>query len=302
MIVFMRRNLKLFFRDRSAVFFSLLSIFIIVGLYAAFLGGVWLPASMAGLPDADFLMNSWLVAGLLAVSSVTTTMGAFGVMIDDKVRKIDRDFFSSPISRGSIAGGYLTSAFLIGCIMSLVTFVVAELYLVLRGGQWLAPVACLKVVGLILFSTMTNTAMVCFLTSFFRSHKAFSSASTILGTLIGFLTGIYLPIGALPASVQTVIKIFPVSHAAVLFRRVLMEVPMETAFTGIPQEYLDEFQTHMGMVYRFGGQEAPLWVSLLVLAAAAAVFFGLCLWSMSRGPQSRRTRNTKPHSSRLHVV
>ena len=35
-----RRNLLLFFRDKSAVFFSLLSVFIIIGLYALFLGDV----------------------------------------------------------------------------------------------------------------------------------------------------------------------------------------------------------------------------------------------------------------------
>ena len=40
MNIFMKRNLKLFFRDRSAVFFSLLAIFIIIVLYIVFLGDV----------------------------------------------------------------------------------------------------------------------------------------------------------------------------------------------------------------------------------------------------------------------
>jgi len=33
MITFALRNLKLFFRDRASVFFSLLAVFIIIGLY-----------------------------------------------------------------------------------------------------------------------------------------------------------------------------------------------------------------------------------------------------------------------------
>ena len=33
-----KRNLKVFFRDRSSVFFSLLAVFIIIALYAVFLG------------------------------------------------------------------------------------------------------------------------------------------------------------------------------------------------------------------------------------------------------------------------
>ena len=47
------------------------------------------------------------------------------------------------------------------------------------------------------------------------------------------MTGIYLPVGMLPAAMQTVVKLFPVSHAALLMRRVMMEAPMETVFAGV---------------------------------------------------------------------
>jgi len=38
MIGFAKRNLLIFFRDKAAVFFSLLAVFLIIGLYALFLG------------------------------------------------------------------------------------------------------------------------------------------------------------------------------------------------------------------------------------------------------------------------
>ncbi|WP_313154973.1 ABC transporter permease [Lacrimispora sp.] len=282
MRVFIERNLKLFFRDRSAVFFSLLSVFIIIGLYALFLGDVWLNNSMKDLSHAQVLMNSWLVSGLLTVTSITTTMGAFGIMIDDKVLKINKDFDSSPIKRSSITGGYIGSSFLIGVIMSLVTAVVSEIYIVYSGGEWLTPLACIKVFLLILLTSLTNTSLVCFVVSFFNSHSAFGTASTILGTLIGFLTGIYLPIGALPASVQTVIKVFPVSHAASLFRQVLMESPMQNSFDGIPDIYLEEFKEYMGVTFRFGGHEVTPAASIVILLCTAAVFYSLSLFNMFR--------------------
>ena len=37
-LVFAWRNIRLFFRDKTSVFFSFLSVLIIVGLYALFLG------------------------------------------------------------------------------------------------------------------------------------------------------------------------------------------------------------------------------------------------------------------------
>lgn len=282
MKVFIKRNLKLFFRDRSAVFFSLLAVFIIIVLYTVFLGDVWLNDSMKDLQHVDALMFSWLAAGLLAVASVTTTLGAFGVMIDDKVRKIDKDFNSSPIKRRGITSGYIGSSFVIGVIMSLVTLVVAEVYIVCNGGDWLSMTACAKVFLLVLVTTMTNTSLVCFIVSFFQTHSAFTTASTIIGTLIGFLTGIYLPVGALPAPVQTVIKIFPVSHAAALFRQVLMEAPMRAAFEGIPVNYLNEFKEYIGVTFRFGGYEVTAWFSILILIGTAVVFYSLSLLNMSR--------------------
>lgn len=282
MNLFIGRNLKLFFRDKSAVFFSLLAVFIIIGLYAVFLGDAWIPRDMQDLPDTQFLMNSWLVSGLLAVASITTTMGAFEVMISDKVKKIDCDFYASPVKKSRLTAGYLGSALAIGVIMSFVTFAVVEAYIVLRGGRLAGPEAMLKTAGLILLATMANTSLVCFTASFFKSQQAFGTASTVIGTLIGFLTGIYLPVGNLPASVQTVIKVFPISHSAVLFRQVLMEEPLATTFAGVPDTYVTAFKEYMGVTYSFGGNTLPASVSILILLATAAVFFGLSVVNFSR--------------------
>ncbi len=282
MSLFMRRNLKLFFRDKSAVFFSLLAVFIIIGLYATFLKDAWMPWEMRNLPDIRFLMNSWLVSGLLSVASVTTTMGAFGVMIDDKVKKIDYDFYASPMKKSRLTAGYLGSALMIGIIMSFVTFAVIEGYILLCGGRLAGPEALLKTAALICLATLANTSMVCFMASFFKSQQAFGTASTVIGTLIGFLTGIYLPIGNLPVSAQTVIKVFPISHSAVLFRQVLMEAPMATTFAGAGDAPVAAFKEFMGVTYSFGGKTLSPVVSILILLATAAVFFGLSVVNFSR--------------------
>ncbi len=281
MIAFAKRNLKLFFRDRSAVFFSLLAVFIIIGLYALFLGDVWVK-NMPQIKNARLLMDSWIVAGLLAVTSVTTTMGAFGVIIDDKSKKIFKDFYAAPMKRSSITGGYIISAFIIGVIMSIVTLLIAEIYLFASGGELLGIIAFLKVIGLILLTSMTNTAIVCFVISFFESQSAFATASTIIGTLIGFFTGIYLPIGSLPDAVQFAVKIFPISHAASLFRQVIMEVPLKAAFSNAPVEYLNEFNEMMGVVFRFDNYTVPPAVSVIVLTLTAVVFYFLSILNMSR--------------------
>ncbi len=281
MIAFMKRNLLVFFRDRSAVFFSLLASFIIIGLYVLFLGDVW-TSSLQGIGNVREIMDNWIMAGLLAITSVTTTMGAFGAMVNDKTQKIIKDFYSSPISRRSLAGGYILSAFIIGFVMSVITLVFAEIYIVAEGGALMSFHTFIKVLLLILLADLANTSMIFLLTSFFSSENAFSTASAVIGTLIGFLTGIYLPIGQLPEAVQMVIKLFPPSHAAVLLRQTMMEDAMHTGFAGVPAEYANEFKEMLGVTFQFGGHEVSALTSIVYLLAAAAVCFILAILNLSR--------------------
>lgn len=281
MIAFAVRNLRIFFRDRAAVFFSLLAVFIIIGLYALFLSDVW-TAELEGFTGVRYMMDSWIMAGLLAVTSVTTTMGAFGVMVEDRSKKIYKDFSVTPVRRGSLAGGYVISAVTIGIIMSVITLILAELYIVSGGGELLDAGAMLKTLGMIVFSTIANTSMVLLIVSFFKSANAYATACTVIGTLIGFLTGIYMPVGNLPEGVQWVVKCFPPSHSALLFRRIMMESPVSQSFSGAPEEVTDGFMHQMGVVFDFGGTDASPWVSVAVLAVSAAVFYALSVYVMSR--------------------
>ena len=280
MISFAKRNLLVFFKDRSSVFFSLLAVFIIIGLYALFLGDAW--TNSINVDGGRFLMDSWIGSGLLAVVSVTTTMGAFGIMVEDKTKKIVKDFISSPLKRTNIAGGYILSAYLIGIIMSLITLVLVEIYIIGNGGTLISFSTFIKVLGILILSTFANTSIMLFVVLFFNSNNAFSTASTIIGTIIGFLTGIYLPIGQLPKGMQWVIKLFPPSHSAALFRQVMMEEPMAVSFAGAPEAVVTEFKEAMGVIYKMGDYEVSELTSILIVAGVGVIFFFLSLLKLSQ--------------------
>ncbi|MBC3889778.1 ABC transporter permease [Acetobacterium paludosum] len=279
-----QRNLKIFFRQKSSVFFSLLGVFVIIGLYVVFLGDVW-TQNYVDLPEIKTLMNSWIMAGIISITAITTTMGAFGTMVDDRVRKNSKDFYASPIKRSTIMGGYILSAYLVGLLMSLLAFGLGEAYIVFSGGELLSFFETIKVFGAILLSVMMSSSLVFFIVSFFTSNSAFATASTIIGTLIGFLTGIYLPIGTLPDGVQWAVKLFPVSHAGALIRQVMMEGPMATSFAGIPETYSTKFSNLMGITYTYGDFTATATTHILVLAGSTIIFLVLALLNVSRKSQ-----------------
>jgi len=277
-----KRNLKLFFRDRTSVFFSLLAIFIIIGLYVLFLGNM-MANGMKDLlgNNARFIIDSWVMAGILSVTSITTTMGALGTMVEDKTKKILKDFLSAPLKRSQLASGYIVSSFIIGVIMSIASFVVAEIYILANGGSLLGLMSLLKLFGVMLLSVFASSSMVFFIVTFFRSSNAYATASTVIGTLIGFLTGIYIPIGSLPSGIQTVIKVFPISHAASLFRQIMMEKPMSEVFTNVPAQALSDFKQTMGVVFFFGDKELSPFINILVLIVTGVVFLFLTVLTLS---------------------
>ncbi|MCC2705514.1 ABC transporter permease [Intestinibacter bartlettii] len=276
MISFVSRNLKVFFRDKTAVFFSLLAVLIILGLYIFFLGDVWVD-SFPNIKGVKNLMNCWIIAGLIGVTSVTANMGAFGTMIEDKSKNKIKDFYVSPIKKSKIVGGYIISSFIVGSMMSVVTLIISQIYLVYSGVDVLNFKELTEVFLIILMTSLSNSAMILFIVSLFSSEKAFSTASTIVGTLIGFITGIYLPISMLPDSVQIIVKLFPTSHGISILRQIFMKKQMDISFADVPTNYINEFKESMGVVYYINDKLVSNTTSVFILIASTIIFFFLAV-------------------------
>lgn len=276
MISFVSRNLKVFFRDKTAVFFSLLAVLIVLGLYIFFLGDVWVD-SFPNIKGVKNLMNCWIIAGLIGVISVTANMGAFGTMIEDKSKNKIKDFYVSPIKKSKIVGGYIISSFIVGSMMSVVTLIISQIYLVYSGVYVLNFKELTEVFLIILMTSLSNSAMILFIVSLFSSEKAFSTASTIVGTLIGFITGIYLPISMLPDSVQIIVKLFPTSHGISILRQIFMKKQMDISFADVPTNYINEFKESMGVVYYINDKLVSNTTSVFILIASTIIFFFLAV-------------------------
>ena len=149
--------------------------------------------------------------------------------------------------------------------MSIFTFLLGELYIVLYGGEFLSLQAMLKALGIIVLTVGASSAMVFLLVTSVKSANAFGTLSTLIGTLIGFLTGVYVPIGNLPEFIQNVIKIFPISHAAAALRQVMMA-------EAIPLEHVPWTQGYsMGVQSNLVVRSCELWGHVAVLIGTLVV-------------------------------
>ena len=281
MLTIAKRNIMLYFRDRIAVFFSFLAVIILIALYVFFLGDM----TSAGLPDFPEkkpLLTLWFIAGILAVASVTTTLGAFGILVEDRTNKVDMDFKSSPIPPSSLVAGYIASAMFIGISMCLTILAFAQLYLLLSGSTVIPFLGTVQLTGLIILAVAANGSMILFLVSFLRTSNAFASVSMVIGTFIGFLAGIYIPIGGLPDYLHSAVKWFPVSHTVALFRQVLTEIPLLDAFATAPPEMKETFSAEMGITYNVNGKPLSKMFSVFYLIGTTVIFSFLSFFFMKK--------------------
>lgn len=281
MKIMVKRNLKIYFQDKAAVFFSMLSVVIIFALYIFFIGDS-ISSGLKFLPHPNRLMRAWMLAGMLASASITTSLGAYGVMISDRENKTIKDFYSSPVSRRQIAGGYIITGFIISIIMSIFTLIFGEIYMGMIGGAVLDMNILLKLFGVIVLSAFASSAIASFIISFLKTNSAYSAASMIVGTLIGFLVGAYIPIGNLPENVQWLVKYFPCAHSAVLYRQLLMEGSIKENFANQPTAVLKETKEILGVVFVYNGHTASAWMSVAALLITGVVFYLLAVLVLIR--------------------
>lgn len=278
------RNLKIYFRDRTAVFMSLLTVLIIIGLYAIFLGNnmeeMFKQASGKTIGIQE-LVNTWVIAGILSITPVTVSLAVFSLKVHDEELSIARSFAITPASRWRIVISYIVSGLVASFLLSVVTLFVGEMYIWLTGGAFLPFESWIRLIGVILINVFCCSSMMFFIASLVKKASAFSSVSTIVGTVIGFIAGIYLPIGSLPATVQTAMKCFPFTYGASTIREIMTKEPLQQVFAGNTQA-MDATKEMIGITIYWSDKTVTTGLSLLILSAFAVVFGVLSVILMKR--------------------
>ncbi len=278
------RNNKIFFRDRMLVFFSLLSVLISIGLFIVFLQKLQIDAISQVIemtPAVELFVSQWMIAGILTMTAMTSTLAVFAIFVGDQESKRTADFLVTSASRFSIQLSYVISSVMIGFIMTSIAFIVCEIYLLTLGAELPSVWKLLQLVGVIMLGVLLSAMINLVIVLLAKSAKAFSTVNSLVGTLIGFLCAVYVPMGVLPKAIQTVIHLFPVSHVAVLLRQLMMEDSLRTVF-GNAEEAMDSYMLTYGVVYEIGGsilgaQSSVLFIcsSIVGIAIFAAVLFRL---------------------------
>ena len=280
------RNLRIFFRDRSGVFFSLLSALLLFGLYALFLGNLQVTSLTKQLPsahpdDIQWFVNVWVFAGITMITTVTTGLASLGVFVDDRGSGRFSDFVVAPLRRWQLIVGYVVSSFIVSMIMTLIVVLAGQLYLLTQGNELLPTAQLAQLIGYIVLSSAAFAALSSFVATFLKSTGAFAALSTVTGTLIGFLAGAYIPAGALPTGVVNIMNSLPFSQSAMLIRRPYTSNALDAIIGGQTQTS-DAIQEFYGITAHVGNTEITASIAITVLLLVFLMFTALGTWQLSR--------------------
>ncbi|MDF2541290.1 MAG: type transporter [Herbinix sp.] len=295
-----KRNILVYTRDRANIFFSLLSVIIIIGLMVLFLGNMNIDNVVYMLQDfgerdsildrenAKNLIMLWSIAGIVVVNSVTVTLAMVGIMVEDEARNRLASFFVAPVNRGLLAVGYMAAAVIVGIVMCVLTVIISDVILWAAGGSLLSVHQLTSILLYIIINVFTFSGLGLLLAAFIHTTSAFAGLSTIIGTLVGFLSAIYLPMGALPEKVQAVLKSLPMLHGSAMMREVFTREAIKTTFTNCPEEFIEGYKEYMGIALKWNDTTINNSISVAFLVISGIVFIGISAFILNNKNSMKR--------------
>ena len=285
------RNLKVYFRDKASVFFSLLSMLIIIFLMTFFLGDVNVDSILEGLSqlpgrnattdrnNAELLIYLWSGAGILSINSITVTISVYSALVRDKVSAKISSIYTSPMPRLFIALSYIASAWIASVFVCLVTLIIFELIGLTKGLSLFSLITHIKIIGLIFINSLTYTSLMYFIVQFVKSEGAWSGIGTVISTLVGFLGGIYVPIGSLSSVIVDMIHCTPVIYGTAMFREIMCADMMNTLFNDVSSDIVSIYSHTMGIQLTVFDQEISQFNELCIMLTCAILFMllSVCL-------------------------
>lgn len=280
------RNIKVYLRDPSGVFFSLLSPLIMIMLYVLFLGNLQTTALSSQLPhaqahDIQWFVDSWVFAGIVMIATVTTPLGVISAFVDDRASGRFNDFVVAPVRKVSLILGYMLASFAITVVLAVVIIILSQFYGLIRGYPLLSAGDVARLGGCVVVSSAAFSALISFIVTFAKTTGAFSTLSTIIGTLIGFLAGAYLPPGLLPQAVVNAMNVMPFAQSAMLFR-IPFTADALSKIGGARVEAMTPIREYYGISLMVGDTHLHAWLVVVVLLVVCVVFSALGAWRLAR--------------------
>lgn len=295
--ILIKRDTKLFFKDKGMFFTALITPMILLVLYATFLGEVYKDSFATALPPMveleETLINgfvgSQLMSSLLAVCCVSVAFCSNLLMVQDKVTGSRNDFAVSPVRGSNLAAAYSISTLITTLIVCLIAAGACFLYLA-KVGWYLSGTEVLLVLLDVLLLSMFGTALSSVIHFFLSTQGQISAVGAIISAGYGFICGAYMPISQFGEGIQKVVSFFPGTYGTSLVRNHCMQgVFREMESLEVPVEVIETLKEMVDCKLYFFDKEVDMMAKYGILGGTILVLLaGYILIQGIWGKKARR--------------
>lgn len=283
LIKLIKRNIKLFFKDKAMFLVSLITPVILLVLYASFLGNVYKESFIAAIPQGlsvsdkliDGFVGGQLISSILAVCCVTVAFCSNMLMVTDKATGALQDLTIAPVKSSTLALSYYISTLVSSLIICYSATVVCCIYVFFVG--WFMSFADLMFLLLDVFLiVLFGTAFSSIIGFFLSSQGQISAVGTIISSGYGFICGAYMPISQFSEVLQTVISFLPGTYGTSLVRNhALSGVMREMKNEGLPSEFINSFRDEFDCNIYFFENKVDIPIMYLILGLTVALLIAV---------------------------
>ena len=279
----LKRNIKLFFKDKAMFFTSLITPVILLVLYATFLSNVYTDIfhdSLAGVIEVSESLirgcvGGQLISSILAVSCVTVAFCSNMLMVQDKVTGVAKDFKTSPVRPSALAVSYYLATLASTLIICFVATGICLLYIA-AVGWYMSVLDVILLFADVVLLVLFGTALSSIINFFLSTQGQISAVGTIVSSAYGFICGAYMPISQFSTGLQRVLSFLPGTYGTSIIRNCAMRgVFEEMKIIGFPSEVVELIRDSVDCNLYFFGNKVELPVMYLILGGTVALLIGI---------------------------
>lgn len=278
-----KRDTKLFFKDKGMFFTSLITPVILLVLYATFLANIYKDSFTGAIPAAlpaddaliDGCVGGQLFSSLLAVCCVTVAFCSNMLMVQDKVNGSRNDLTITPVKSWTLAMGYYLSTLIATLLICYAAMGVCFIYIGIIG--WYITAADVLFIMLDIFLlSLFGTALSSIINLFLSTQGQISAVGTVVSAGYGFICGAYMPISQFSEGLQKVLSFLPGTYGTSLLRNhALRGVFEEMGNEGFPSEVVEAIKDSIDCNIYFFDDKVEVGTMYLILGVTVVVLIGV---------------------------
>ncbi len=282
-VMLIKRNIKLFFKDKGMFLTSLITPAILLVLYVTFLGKVYHDSFTSNLPEfiqlsdslIDGLVGGQLISSILAVSCVTVAFCSNFLMVQDKANGTIKDLKISPVSSSALSMSYYIASLASTLIICFAATGICLAYAAFVGWYMSAADVVLLILDVILLA-LFGTALSSIINLFLSTQGQISAIGTIISAGYGFICGAYMPISSFGSGLQKVLSFLPGTYGTALVRNHAMQGAFsEMNRQGVPMEVINDIKDSMDCNLYFFGNQVEIPSMYMILGVTVTILIGV---------------------------